>query len=134
MFKIVRFPLKLKSFFDSLESQFHFNHFEYFQTLVLLIAFSWARRNITTLYRHLDNSHHPHRSRFNNFLNVSRWNPHIVLQMKASESLSNLNPQKGEIVELILNDSKNKKCSKLMDAVNWIGIHSQAEVSEAISI
>jgi len=120
MFKIVHIPLKLKSFFNSLENQFHFNHFEYFQILVLLIAFSWARRNITALYRHLDSSHRPHRSRFNNFLNVGRWNPPIVLQMKASELLANLNPQKGDVVELILDDSKNKKCGKLMEAVNWI--------------
>jgi len=119
MFKIVHIPLKLKSFFNSLENQFHFNHFEYFQTLVLLIAFSWGRRNITALYRHLDNSHRPHRSRFNNFLNVGRWNPPIVLQMKASELLANLDPQKGDVVELILDDSKNKKCGKLMEAVNW---------------
>jgi len=49
MFKIVRFPSKLKSFFDSLQNQFHFNHFEYFQTLVLFISFSWGRRNISNL-------------------------------------------------------------------------------------
>jgi len=120
MFKIVNIPLKLKSFFNTLENQFHFNHFEYFQTLVLLIAFCWARRNITALYRHLDSNHQPHRSRFNNFLNVGRWNPPIVLQMKASELLANLNPQKGEVVEFIIDDSKNKKCGKLMEAVNWI--------------
>ena len=36
MFKIVRFPKKLESFFDSLKNQFHWNHFEYFRTLVLL--------------------------------------------------------------------------------------------------
>ena len=86
MFKIVRFPSKLKSFFDSLQNQFHFNHFEYFQMLVLLTAFSWGRRNIATLYRHLDGRNQPHRSRFNNFLSVDRCNYATVLQMKAYES------------------------------------------------
>jgi len=54
MFKIVRIPSKLKSFFNPLQNQFLFNHFEHFQILVVLIAFSWGRRNISTLYRHLD--------------------------------------------------------------------------------
>jgi hypothetical protein len=120
MFRIVRLPSKLKSFFNSLENQFHFNHFDYFQTLVLLIAFSWGRRNIATLYRHLDSRHQPHRSRFNNFLNVGRCNYQVVLQMKAYELLGNLNPRKGEVIEFILDDSKKQKRGKAMDAVNWI--------------
>jgi len=120
MFKIVRFPSKLKSFFDSLQNQFHFNHFEYFQTLVLLMAFSWGRRNISTLYRHLDQQSQSHRSRFNNFLNLSRWNCAAVLQMKAYELVDNLNPVEGETVELIIDDSKKQKRGKAMDAVGWI--------------
>jgi hypothetical protein len=120
MFKIVRFPSKLKSFFDSLQNQFHFNHFEYFQTLVLLIAFSWGRRNISTLYRHLDQQSQPHRSRFNNFVNLSRWNCAVVLQMKAYELLDNLNLVKGEFIELIIDDSKKPKRGKAMEAVGWI--------------
>jgi len=120
MFKIVRFPSKLKSFFDSLQNQFHFNHFEYFQTLVLLMAFSWGRRNINTLYRHLDHQSQPHRSRFNNFVNLSRWDCAVVLQMKAYELLDNLNPAEGEIVELIIDDSKKQKRGKAMEAVGWI--------------
>jgi hypothetical protein len=108
MFKIVRFPTKLKSFLNSLQDQFHFNHFEYFQTLVLLIVFCWGRCNISNLYRHIDSQHQSHRSRFNNFLNLSRWNPPVVLQLKAYELLDNLNPHKGEVIELIVDDSKKQ--------------------------
>jgi len=120
MFRIVRFPSKPDSFFNSLKNQFHFHHFDYFRTLVLLIAFSWGRRNITSLYRYLDHRYQPHRSRFNNFLNVGRWNPPVVLKIKASEMLANLNPRPGEVVELILDDSKKQKRGKIMAAVNWI--------------
>lgn len=120
MFKIVHIPPKLKSFFDSLQNQFHFNHFQYFQTLVLLIAFSWGRRNITTLYRHLDSQNQPHRSRFNNFLNLTRWNCRNVLQLKASELLAMLNPRKDETIEFIIDDSKKQKRGKTMEAVGWI--------------
>lgn len=120
MFKIVRFPSKLKSFFDSLQNQFHFNHFEYFQMMVLLMAFSWQRRNITALYRHLDNRSQPHRSRFNNFLNVGRCDYQAVLQLKAYELLENLGLRKGDILEFILDDSKKHKRGKAMQAVSWI--------------
>jgi hypothetical protein len=120
MFKIVRFPSKLKSFFDSLQNKFHFNHFEYFQMMVLLIIFSWQRHNITALYRHLDNRSQTHRSRFNDFLNLTRWNCQVVLQIKAYELLNNLNPRKGDVIEFILDDSKKQKRGKTMQAVAWI--------------
>jgi len=42
MFKIVRFPKKLESFFDSLKDQFHWDHFRYYRTLVLLMTISWG--------------------------------------------------------------------------------------------
>jgi len=120
MFKIVRFPKNLESFFNSLESQFHWGHFEYFRTLVLLIVVAWGRRNIASLYRCLDSRNQPHRSRFNNFLNVGRWQPQVSLQVKAHDLLSLLNPQKGDIIELILDDSKKQKRGKKMEAVSWI--------------
>ena len=120
MFKIVRFPLKLKSFFDPLQNQFHYNHFQYFQMFVLLIAFCWGRRNITTLYRHLDERNQPHRSRFNNFISVGRCDYAVVLQMKAYELIDLLKPQKGETIELLLDDSKKQKRGKRMEAVGWI--------------
>jgi len=73
MVKIVRFPQKLEDFFGPLEDSFHWDHFEYFRTLVLLITFAWGRRIISAMYRHLDEKHWHHRSRFNNLLNVFRW-------------------------------------------------------------
>lgn len=120
MFKVVRFPKNLESFFDSLETQFHWGHFEYFRTLVLLMVIAWGRRNISCLYRHLDSRTQPHRSRFNNFLNVGRWQPQVLLQAKAHDLLALLNPQKGDIVDLILDDSKKQKRGKKMEAVSWI--------------
>lgn len=120
MFKIVRFPSKLKSFFGSLTTEFHWNHFEYFQTLVLLTAFAWGRRNISALYRHLDARSQPHRSRFNNFMNVARWDPEATLRKKAYELLGALKPRKGDVVELIIDDSKKAKRGRIMDAVGWI--------------
>ncbi len=75
LFKIVRFPSKLDNFFSSLKTEFRFGHFEYFRMLVLLIAAAWEDRNIASLYRYLDGKCFPHRTRYNNFMNVARWQP-----------------------------------------------------------
>jgi len=120
MFKIVRFPKNLESFFDSLKDSFHWDHFDYFRTLVLLIVIAWGRRNIASLYRHLDSRKQPHRSRFNNFLSVGRCDYAMLLQLKAQDMIRILNPQKGDTIELVLDDSKKQKCGKTMDAVGWI--------------
>jgi hypothetical protein len=120
MFKIVRFPKKLESFFAPLEGLFHWNHHEYFRTLVVLIVFSWGRRNITALYRHLDGQHWHHRSRFNNFLNLLRWPAQQALQLKASELMGRLDLKTGDTLFLIIDDSKKQKRGKAMRAVGWI--------------
>lgn len=119
MFKIVRFPPALEPFFRSLTSEFHWDHFAYFRMLVVLIAFAWGRRNIACLYRHLDESRWPHRTRFNNFVNVGRWRPEDALARKAHELLGRLKPRKGDVVTLILDDSKKGKRGEHMEAVGW---------------
>jgi hypothetical protein len=120
MFKIVRFPRKLETFFNSLSDEFHWDHFEYFRMLVLVMAFAWGRRTVTNLYRHLDDSMHPHRTRFNNFFNVGRWSPEKALAEKAHALLSDLSPKKGEVAELIIDSSNKRKKGKRMEAVGWI--------------
>jgi hypothetical protein len=123
VFKIVRFPSKLNNFFSSLENQFLYKHFEYFKILVLLIAITWERRNIQALYRYVDSTSFTHRTRFNNFLHVGRWNPEKALAMKAYELLKMLNPKKRESVYLIIDDSKKGKRGKKMEAVGWLHDH-----------
>jgi hypothetical protein len=123
MFKIVRFPSKLEHFFNTMKTEFRFGHFVYFKFLVLLIALSWERRNIQALYRYLDPEMFPHRTRFNNFLHVGRWNPEKTLAKKALEILNMLSPTKGENMYLILDDSKKPKRGSKMDAVGWLFDH-----------
>jgi hypothetical protein len=120
MFKIVRFPSAVNNFFCSLKTEFLFGQSEYFQTLVLLMAASQEDRNISSLYKYLDNDKFPHRTRYNNFMNVARWKPEILLAKKAYEILSSLKLKKGETIYLILDDSKKGKRSKKMDAVDWV--------------
>jgi hypothetical protein len=73
-------PRTLDKFFCPLQCHFHWDHFAYFRLLVLAMAFAWGRHNVTNLHRYLDAQHH--RTRFNNFFLVQRWDPEAALQQK----------------------------------------------------
>lgn len=118
MFKIIRVPAILDSFFRSLTTEFHWDHFEYFRLLVLSIAVAWGRRNVSNLYRHLDAD--THRTRFNNFFVVARWDGARCLRVKAGELLADLDLQTGDVVYLILDDSVSRKRGKQMEAVGYL--------------
>jgi hypothetical protein len=115
MFRIVRVPASLDKFFLTLRPRFHWDHFDYFRLLVLVMAFAWGRRHVTNLYRYLEAQHH--RTRFNHFCLVQRWDPEAALRQKARELLRALPPQPGETLYLIIDDSKKAKRGKSMDAV-----------------
>jgi Transposase DDE domain len=115
MFRIVRVPPVLDQFFRPLQPCFHWDHWAYFRLLVLVMAFAWGRRNVANLYRYLDPMHH--RTRFNNFFLVARWDPAAALRQKAQELLRSLRPRTGETLYLIIDDSKKVKRGRSMDAV-----------------
>ena len=74
------------------------------------MAFAWGRRNVANLYRYLDAQHH--RTRFNNFFLVQRWDPEAALRQKAQELLRALHPTPGETLYLVIDDSKKAKRGK----------------------
>jgi len=115
MCRILRVPAVLDKFFAPLRPHFHWNHWRYFRLLVLAMACMWGRRNVTNLYRYLEVEHH--RTRFNNFFLVERWDPAAALRQKAHEWLRALRPRQGETLYLILDDSKHAKRGKAMEAV-----------------
>jgi SRSO17 transposase len=115
MFRIIRVPPSLDKFFQPLRGHFHWDHFTYFRLLVLAMAVMWGRRNVANLYRYLDAEHH--RTRFNNFFLVERWDPEVALRQKARELLRALHPQPGDTIYLILDDSKKAKRGTTMDAI-----------------
>jgi SRSO17 transposase len=115
MFRIIRVPRSLDQFFRPLQRHFRWDHFEYFRLLVLVMAFAWGRHHVANLYRYLEARHH--RTRFNNFFLVQRWDPEAALQQKAQELLRALAPQPGDTVSLLLDDSKHAKRGKHMDAI-----------------
>jgi SRSO17 transposase len=118
MFRIVRFPQKLTKFFAPLEGYFHWSHFQYFRNLVLVIAFAWGRRNVANLYRYLEAK--THRTRYNNYLLLDRWDPPALLRLKAMETLGSMKPRPGETAYFVVDDSGKRKRGKHMEAVGWI--------------
>lgn len=115
MFRIIRVPPSLDKFFRPLQGHFHWDHFTYFRLLVLTIAVMWGRRNVANLYRYVDAAHH--RTRFNNFFLVERWDPAAALRQKAQDLLRVLRPGKGETLYSIIDDSKKAKRAKAMEAI-----------------
>jgi hypothetical protein len=115
MFRIIRVPAVLDKFFAPLRPHFHWNHWRYFRLLVLAMACMWGRRNVTNLYRYLEVEHH--RTRFNNFFLVERWDPAAALRQKAHGLWRALRPRKGETLYLIIDDSKHAKRGRAMEAV-----------------
>jgi hypothetical protein len=115
MFRIVRVPTPLDKFFHGLRARAPWDHFEYFRLLVLAMAFAWGRRNVANLYQSRDVSHH--RTRFNNFFLVQRWDPEAVLRQQTLERLRALHPQAGETLYRLIGAPKKAKRGKAMDAV-----------------
>ena len=115
MFRIVRVPASRDKFFLTLRPRFHWDHFDYFRLLVLVMAFAWGRRQVTNLSRDLEAQHH--RTRFNHVFLVQRWDPEAALRQKARELLWALPPQPGETLDRIIDASKKAKRGKSMDAV-----------------
>jgi DDE superfamily endonuclease len=116
MFRMVRVPASFDKFFHPLRPRFHGGHFHDFRLLVLAMAFAWGRRKVTNVCRYLDAQHH--RTRFNTFFLVQRWDPEAALRQKAGELRRTLPPQSGETLYRIIDDAKKAKRGKSMDAVS----------------
>jgi hypothetical protein len=115
MFRIIRVPSALDQFFCTMNPHFRWDHWTYLRLLVLVIAVAWGRRHVANLDRYLDAPYH--RSRFNNFFLVARWDPEAALRQKARELIQALHQQPGETVYLVIDDLKKAERGAAMDAV-----------------
>jgi hypothetical protein len=70
---------------------------------------------VASLSRYLDAQHH--RTRFNNFFLVARWDPEAARRQKAPEVVRAWHPRQGETLSLVIDDSKTAKRGTHMDAV-----------------
>jgi hypothetical protein len=104
MFRILRVPPVLAKFFQPLQGHVHWHHFTSFCLVVVTIACLWGRRHATSLYRHLE-APSP-QTRCTNFLLAAPWDPEAALRQQAQERLRALHPQPGDVVSLVVDDSK----------------------------
>ena len=114
-FRIGRVPVPLDTVLHGLRPRFHWDHCEDFRLLVLAIAFAWGRRNGAKLYQYLAVPHH--RTRFNTFFLVQRWDPEAALRPQAPQRLRTVPPPGGETRDRITDDSQKAKRGQALDAV-----------------
>jgi hypothetical protein len=101
--------------FHTRQPPFQWNHCAYFRLLVVVIALAWGRRHVASLYRQLDAQHH--RTRFNHFFLVVRWDPEAARRQKAQEVVMALHPHQGETLSLVMDDANTATRGLPMDAV-----------------
>lgn len=119
MIKMIRIPGKLQSFFSSLKGYFKWDHYKYFCSLVVLIVYIYGKRTVSNIVRSIGWKH-PHRTRFNNFLHLLRWDYRKVLQQKALELIRRIGISANDKIYLIFDDTKKPKRGKKMELVDWI--------------
>lgn len=117
MIKIVRIPEKLKHFFTpSLKEGFNEKAWKHFRVTVLALIIAFGRKNISRLDKIIVGG--AHRTKLNDFFIASPWNCEKVLREIAyRELLSLIKIKPGQPIYLIVDDSRNKKRGKHMDAV-----------------
>jgi hypothetical protein len=122
MFKIGRIPPSLEGFFKPLADFFLYNHYTFFRDLVVMMAYAWGPRTVANLHRHLDPRGRSWRTRYNNFLNLDRWDAPAALRAKAMELLAKVLAQapRRTTIYMVIDDSKKSKRGKKMEAVGFL--------------
>jgi hypothetical protein len=115
MFRSIRVPRTLDKFFRPLHGHVHGDHCEDFRWLVLVMVFAWGRHHVANVSRYLDAQHH--RTRFNHFFLVQRWDPEAALRQQARELRRALAPRPGDPVDLLRDDATKATRGKRLEAV-----------------
>ena len=115
MFRVIGFPPRLTSFFSPCKGTFIGIIAPTFACWSPTIALMWGRRHVANVYRYLDAAHH--RTRFNNFFLVERWEPEAALARRLRHGCASSIPAQGETIYVIIDDSKKAKRGQAMDAI-----------------
>lgn len=116
MFVIGKVPQELKGFFGSVEHLFEKRQWPHFCVLVLVYALAHGRRNINHLNLFLQDK--SRRQRRQDFLVESPWDGKSVVQTIARIMLGSMEPEKGELLDLLLDLSHAAKRGKTMEAAH----------------
>lgn len=116
MFVIDKIPSPLKGFFGNLPCHFEKRQWPRFYLLVLTYAMAHGRHNISHMNRFLKDR--DHRQRFQDFLVESPWDAPVVLTNVARFLLESMDPEEGELLEILLDLSHASKRGKAMEGAH----------------
>jgi len=116
VFVIGRIPKALKNFFGNLCSGFEKRQWPHFQSLVLVYALAYGRRNIAHMNRFLEDR--TRRQRHQDFLAKSPWDGAWAVMVGARAVLEAMKPQKDERLEVLIDGSHAAKRGKTMEGAH----------------
>ena len=118
MVTIGQIPRILQPFCGAVRPRFSKPQFKHFGPLLLAFAVSFGRRNIDSLYASMQEK--TRRQKLNDFMVESRWAGDEVLRDAALFALMQMDPKKGERLEILIDGTGKRKRGKTMDAVGYI--------------
>jgi hypothetical protein len=116
VFVIGKTPKPLKRFFGNLCPSFTKPQWPHFQALVLVYAMAHGRRNIARMNLFLEDQ--TQRQRRQDFLVESPWDGAGALNVGARAVLMAMRPQKGELLEVLIDGSHAAKRGKTMEGAH----------------
>ena len=120
---ISRLPSSLQCFFRPLRCSVSPDQFRHLWSLVLALAVNLRAAKLL----HLANLTPAagHRTRQGAFLSQSNWDAPALVEQTALSLLAGMKPKAGEVIELILDDTRIAKRGRKMDHVSKIWDHKQ---------
>lgn len=120
---ISRLPSSLQCFFRPLRCKLSCDQFRHLWSLVLALAVNLRAAKLL----HLSNVTPAagHRTRHGAFLSQSEWDAPVLVEQTAATLLERMKPRAGEVIELVLDDTRIGKRGRKMDHVSKIWDHKQ---------
>jgi SRSO17 transposase len=116
MIKIIRIPKEINKFFKTVEGKFFKKQYRHFCNIVLAMAISYERRNISAINRLIVNK--THRTSINHFVTESKWKYREILNYFVYQELMRLKIKPGDIIYLIIDETHKGKRGKIMACVD----------------
>lgn len=115
-------PRFVRAFFRPLRGFFHRPQFDHLWQIVLALLVCSRRANLSTLARVLFDL--GHRTSHGHFLTHADWDAAGVLEAAGRHLLSRMRPQRGEVIHLLIDDTRIAKRARRMFAVSKIWDHA----------
>jgi len=120
---IDRCPQMVQGFFRPFKGSLSKPQYAHLWALVLALVINLRRSNLSCLSQPLPKS--GHRTSHGGFLSRSDWDSASLVEMAAWRMLAEMNPQPGEVVDLVIDDTRMLKRGKKMGLLSKIWDHKE---------